>query len=92
MISAGEFFCTGQIYLASIVYLIKESSGETIVNYLYLIIYTAALCIPQLLLVLVVQRARSMAGASKLALRGMPAVKLIYGMLFLILAGMLFFF
>lgn len=92
VISAGEFFCTGQIYLASIVYLIKESSGETIVNYLYLIIYTAALCIPQLLLVLVVQRARSMAGASKLALRGMPAVKLIYGMLFLILVGMLFFF
>ena len=89
IISAGEFFCTGQIYLASILYLIKENSAGGIRNYLYLAVYTAALCVPQLLLILIIQRARSMAGASKLTLKGMPVVKLIYGILFLIFAGML---
>ena len=89
IISAGEFFCTGQIYLASIIYLIKENSAGGIRNYLYLSVYTAALCVPQLLLILIIQRARSMAGASKLTLKGMPVVKLIYGILFLIFAGML---
>lgn len=92
IISAGEFFCTGQIYLASIIYLIRENSAEGIRNYLYLAVYTAALCIPQLLLILIIQKARSMTGASRLTLKGMPAVKLIYGIFFLILAGMLLLF
>lgn len=67
----------------------KENSAGGIRNYLYLAVYTAALCVPQLLLILIIQRARSMAGASKLTLKGMPVVKLIYGILFLIFAGML---
>lgn len=90
IISAGEFFCTGQVYLAAIMYLMKENSGNvnTIVSFL---IYISAMCIPSLILVGILEKTENVIRTSDLTLRLMPVIKLVTAIVFLI-AGFLMIF
>lgn len=82
IISAGEFFCTGQVYLAAIMYMMKENAGnaDTILTFL---IYIAAMCIPSLILVIVIDKTGNVIRTSDRTLEWMPAVKLLTALIFL---------
>ncbi len=92
LISIGEFFCTGQLFVASIFVLSKQNNmGELFSVTAYLFLYVMAMCIPQLVLIIIIWKTRSMFAASKLALEGMGWIKLIYALVFLGLFLMLVF-
>lgn len=86
VISAGEFFCTGQVYLAAILYLMRENAGnaDTILSF---VIYITAMCIPSLILVEVVARTGNVIRASNQSLAWMPISKLLTAVFFLIAAA-----
>lgn len=92
VISAGEFFCTGQLYAASILYMVKEEQEKTFMVFWMLLIYVLAMCIPQGIIILIINKSRNLPAVSRFTLQGMPAVKLIYGFLFLLLFILLLFF
>jgi hypothetical protein len=92
VISAGEFFCTGQLYAASILYMVKEKQEMTFMVFWMLLIYVLAMCIPQGIIIFIINKSRNLLAVSRFTLQGMPAVKIIYGFLFLLLFILLLFF
>lgn len=85
MIALGEFFCTGQIYLASILQWIQRAeSGQ--VPVLALFLYSGALCLPSLGLLVLIVRGKSAVFLADKSLKGMPLIKLCNGILFVIFA------
>lgn len=89
VISMGEFFCTGQMYAASVLYMARMQSRITAEIVLWLLLYVSAMCLPLLLLILVIQKSRNLLAVSRITLEGMPAIKCINGVFFLILSWML---
>lgn len=90
IISAGEFFCTGQLFAASIVYLLKKK--EEFARQLFLLaIYVTALCSVQIVLILAVRKSRNLVRISGSLQRSIPVVKLLSGIIFLILFLLLIF-
>ncbi len=92
VISAGEFFCTGQLYAASILYMVKQNQVMTIEVFWMLLIYVLAMCLPQGIIIFIINKSRNLLAVSRFTLKGMTAVKLIYGFLFLLLFILLLFF
>lgn len=85
VISAGEFFCTGQLYVASIFVLLRQGQQELWTVAMLLFVYVLAMCIPQLGLILVIYRSKNLLSVSRFTLDGMPVVKLLYAGVFLML-------
>ena len=85
VIALGEFFCTGQIYLASILQWVQSSPGEGVPFFIFCL-YIAAMCIPALLIIILVAGGKSVFALSEKSLQRMPAVKLLYAVLFLVFA------
>ena len=79
-ISVGEFFCTGQIYMASITYLLKDQVSMVWISFL---VYVTAMSLPAFLMLLIIQRTRNTELISEFMLRHMGAVKIFYALLFL---------
>ncbi len=79
-ISVGEFFCTGQIYMASITYLLKVQAAGV---WIYFLVYVTAMSLPALLMLLVIQKTRNTERVSEFMLRHMGAVKVFNALLFL---------
>ena len=79
-VSVGEFFCTGQIYMASITYLLKHQVGSV---WPYFLIYVTAMSLPSALMLVVLQKTRNAERISEAMLRHLGAVKLISALLFL---------
>ncbi len=79
-VSVGEFFCTGQIYMASITYLLKHQAGSV---WPYFLIYVTAMSLPSALMLAIVQKTRNAERISEAMLRHLGAVKLISALLFL---------
>lgn len=79
-ISVGEFFCTGQIYMASITYLLKDRVS---IVWIYFLVYVTAMSLPAFLMLLIIQRTRNTELISEFMLRHMGAVKIFYALLFL---------
>lgn len=92
VISAGEFFCTGQLYAASILYMAKQKPEMTSQVFWLLLVYVLAMCLPQGIMILIINRSRSLFAISRLNLQGMPVIKLVYGFVFLLLFILLLFF
>ena len=92
LISAGEFFCTGQLYLASIIYMSNQMQRFSVQVFVILLLYVSAMCLPQIILIMVLHKTRNLVSASRTALQSMPAVKLINGIIFFILFIALLFF
>lgn len=91
VISAGEFLCTGQVYLASLLYMVKQNQGFDIQLAGNLVLYLTAMCVPMALVVVLVSRGKSVMSASSLSLKILPAVKLAYSIFFFALFLALFF-
>lgn len=82
-ISLGEFFCTGQIYMANILYLMKNAAGNTLRISLLFVLYVTCMCLPSLIFILVISRTKNVNRVSGFMLRHMGAVKLFNAVLFL---------
>ena len=91
VISAGEFLCTGQIYLAELLYMARQNPETGTGLTLNLTLYLLAMCIPMILLVLFVSRGKTVMSASHLSVKALPAIKLIYSIFFFVLFITLFF-
>lgn len=81
-IALGEFFCTGQIYLASILQWVKQEEGG--VPLTAFVLYSAALCLPSLIILLLIKKGKSVLSLANKSLKGMPWIKLCNGILFVI--------
>ena len=90
VVSAGEFFCTGQVYLAEILYLMRSGTGHA-QAVLSFILYVTAMCVPSLLLVLVVAKTGSTVRASNTSLQALPAIKLLTAIVFAVFAVLMLF-
>ena len=85
-ISMGEFLCTGQIYLATIVYLLDKATSFTAELYASLGTYVIAMAILPTVLTLLIHRGKRIVLLSETLRRHMPIVKLINGGFFLLIA------
>ena len=75
-VSVGDFLCTGQIYLATILYVMKANpqvDGHALVVFL---LYGVAFVLPLIVLTLLIQRGRAVLDVSERIRRHMPAIKL----------------
>lgn len=86
IISAGEFFCTGQVYLAAILYLMKMQQEQRLQTAAAFLIYVAAMCIPSLLIVLVIEKTRNVIRMSNAAVTWLPVIKLVTAVVFFLFA------
>lgn len=82
-IALGEFFCTGQIYMASITYLLKD--GEATV-WLPFLVYVTAMSLPAFAMVLLIQKTRNTERISDFMFRHLGAIKVCNAVLFLCFA------
>lgn len=86
IISIGEFLCTGQIYLTTIIYFIQNNSKLNKTALIYFTIYNISLIIPLVIIVLVLNKTKDMFNVSN-KLRGkLPMIKLITSFTFIIFA------
>ncbi len=86
VISAGEFFCTGQVYLAAILYMMKMQQERQLQTVFAFLIYVAAMCVPSLLIVLVLEKTKNVIRMSNKTLEWLPAIKLATAVVFLLFA------
>ena len=86
VISAGEFFCTGQVYLAAILYMMKMQQEMKLQTNAAFIIYVTAMCIPSFLIVLVIEKTKNVIRMSNKTLEWLPAIKLVTAIVFFIFA------
>ena len=78
-ISLGEFFCTGQIYMATITYLLKDHISGVWTAFL---VYVTAMSLPAFCMILLIQRTRNTEHVSDFMLRHMGIIKVMNGVLF----------
>jgi len=86
-ISLGEFFCTGQIYMASIVYLLELGQSGV---WMYFFIYVTAMSLPSFVFLLFLQRTRNMDKIAIFMAKNLGFIKIVSGILFFIY-GLYFF-
>lgn len=86
VISAGEFFCTGQVYLAAILYMMKMQQEMKLQTNVAFIVYVTAMCIPSFLIVLVIEKTKNVIHMSNKTLEWLPAIKLVTAIVFFIFA------
>lgn len=77
VISVGEFLCTGQVYLASIVYILQTESYLSPTAFLYLIFYSVAFITPTLVIVLIISKTRKIMLLSEFFRKRLALVKLL---------------
>ena len=82
-ISIGEFFCTGQIYMASLLYLIRTGKEQIMQLLLTLMVYVTAMSIPAIVILLIIYRTKKIERVSEFMLEHMSAIKLLNALLFL---------
>jgi hypothetical protein len=92
LVSVGEFLCTGQIYLATILYMIKRSPALDLQTAGAFLVYIAGMMIPLIALTLAVWKGREVFNLTELARRHMPLVKLLTAAVFLVFAAVLVFY
>lgn len=83
-VSLGEFFCTGQIYMASILYLLRNAEDQVLPVLGTLMVYVTAMSLPAAAILVVIGRTKKTGQVSDFMLRHMGAIKLLNSALFLI--------
>ena len=81
-ISVGEFLCTGQIYLATILYLMKRNSTLEFQTVLAFFIYIIGMLVPLVVITFVVHKGKEIFDVSEIARSKMPYIKLLNATLF----------
>lgn len=81
IVATGEFLCTGQIYLSSIVIMVQKGTDGMIPTML-LAIYSISFVLPLFILMLLVYFGKKVFGMSEAVLDKIPWIKLISAILF----------
>lgn len=92
VVSVGEFLCTGQLYLASILYMMQRQAAWDLTVVLLFLVYLLAMDLPLLLLTILAKRGSQVLKLSELTRGKLPWIKLLYGFMFLVFAVLLFLF
>lgn len=87
IIACGEFFCTGQIYLASVLQWISQSEGSRI-PLLAFVLYSASLCLPSFVIFCLVKAGKSVFSLTGESLKRMPVIKFLNAVLFIVFAAL----
>ncbi len=82
IISCGEFLCTGQLYLATILTIMHTDKGLYLQSILYLLIYVISLVIPLLIIVILVNKGKEIINVSEKISEKMHLIKLINAIAF----------
>jgi len=86
IISVGEFLCTGQIYLATIVYVLRTSDVFNVKAALYFLLYSLALIAPLTVFTFVIHKGREIMDVTELVRGKMHIIKLVNAAFFLVFA------
>jgi cytochrome c biogenesis protein CcdA len=86
LIACGEFLCTGQVYLATIITMIQVDSQFSLQAVLYLLIYDIGFILPLTAVIIIIHRLKTVQTMSKLLVDKMHIIKLVNSILFLIFA------
>ena len=84
-VATGEFLCTGQIYLSSVVIMVQKGVNG-ILPVVLLVIYSIAFVVPLFVLMLIVYFGKKIFGVSEIVLEKIPVIKLISAVLFVAMA------
>ncbi len=90
VVSAGEFLCTGQLYLASILYVMGRQGSFQWSVFIKFLVYLVCMCIPLVIITVAADRSAKLFSISEMSRKKIPAAKLIYGILFLAFAVLMF--
>jgi cytochrome c biogenesis protein CcdA/glutaredoxin len=82
-ISVGEFFCSGQIYMASLIYLTRNGKEQLLPLIETLMVYVTAMSIPAAVILIVIYKTKKTERVSEFMLEHMSAIKLLNAVLFL---------
>jgi hypothetical protein len=85
-VSAGEFLCTGQIYLATILYLLRADTGGNAVALVSLLCYTLAASLPPAILVVFCYKGKQALALSEFVRQRMPLIKIANALIFALFA------
>ena len=77
IISISEFLCTGQIYLATLLYLSKVSQQMSIEIKGYLLAYILAMVVPMSAIIILIAKGQKIMAVSETIRKYMPIIKLI---------------
>lgn len=92
-VSLGEFLCTGQIYLATILYMMKDSAdgafGPTAL--VYFLIYCVAIVIPLLVIAIFMNKGKELFEISETIRGKLPLIKLLNAVFFIVFAVLMMF-
>jgi cytochrome c biogenesis protein CcdA len=91
VVSVGEFLCTGQIYLATIIMMIRNNPVFDLKTMEYFVLYGIALVTPLLVLCIILYKGREMFQVSEKMRENMPWIKLANALLFLLFGIVIFF-
>lgn len=80
-LSAGEFLCTGQIYLVTIVTVLQSVPDLSLTAFCYLVLYDVGYILPLLALTAAVGRGKEIFELSEFVREHLPAVKLLNALL-----------
>lgn len=86
IVSLGEFMCTGQIYLMTIITVIQYINQFDIRAFLFLIIYNFALIMPIFVIVIFINKGRSVFQMSEHIRQNMPKIKIINSIILIAIA------
>jgi sulfite exporter TauE/SafE len=89
--SIGEFLCTGQIYLTTILYVLHGQTGLTAKALLYFLEYNFAFITPLLLITFIIYKGKGIFDVSEFIRRNMHIIKLINIIIFLAIGLFLIF-
>jgi hypothetical protein len=92
LVSAGEFLCTGQIYLATILYLLRTNTGSFALAFLAFLCYTIAAALPPALLVILCHKGKQAMALSDFVRNRMPVIKIANTLFFAFFAAFAFFY
>ncbi len=83
VISFGEFFCTGQIYMASILYMLRMHSENMLQIIGMFLVYVGAMSLPTIAVLIVIHKTKTTNAVSEFMLHRMGLIKLFNAILFL---------
>lgn len=84
LISVGEFLCTGQIYLATILYVLQNSAVFDVRSLTYFVLYSFMFVVPLIVITVVIHKTKEFFSLSEFVREKMHLIKLLNAILFLL--------
>jgi cytochrome c biogenesis protein CcdA len=84
VITIGEFLCSGQMYISTIIFMLKSNSEFNATAFLYLFIYDFAFILPLLAITIIIDRTRGVFEVSEKIRERLPLIKLINAIVFIL--------